>query len=206
MSADLSKHLAAIEDDAARAAIAAALFAETPAADVLRSKMDVVRFLQAKGYKIRKSKVYADEKKGLLRANADGSVSETEALAYAARVDLSKQVTAAADNERYLRLKQKEELRSIKLKNEKMEREKLRDAGDLIARVEAEAEIADNLNVMVHAFRHLIETRHEDWLAMAKSALKLKTAIIADLTALLDELAGRGEIRVRYQDADRPAA
>ena len=171
----------------------------------LGNKMDVVRFLQARGYKIRKSKVYADEKKRLLKAEADGGVTETEALAYAARVDLSKEVKAA-DNDRYLRQKQKEELRHIRLKNEKMEREKQKDAGELIARDAAEAEIADNLNVMVHAFRHLIETKHEEWLLMGKSPLRLKTSIVEDLMTLLDELVQRGEVRVRYRDSERSAA
>jgi len=55
---------------------------------------------------------------------------------------------------------------------------------------------------MLHAFRHLIETGHEQWLLQARqSPLKLKNIITTDLLAMLDELAGRGEIRIRYNHA-----
>ena len=167
-----------------------------------KNRMEVFRYLRDQGYKIGKSKLFGDTDRGLLKLQRDKSVLKQDVEAYVNRAGIRKDPGKTVELEGFHLKKLEEEIKGLQLKNEKLQLEVKKGRSELMPVAEAETEIADNLNAMLHAFRHLIETGHEQWLLQARqSPVKLKNIITTDLLAMLDELAGRGEIRIRYNHA-----
>ncbi|MCW7755488.1 hypothetical protein OOT00_16050, partial [Desulfobotulus sp. H1] len=63
---------------------------ETPPEREFKTLMDVLRFLQGEGFSIEKTKLYQDQKSGLIRYKKGQPITETEVLAYVTRVELEK--------------------------------------------------------------------------------------------------------------------
>jgi len=55
---------------------------------ILKNKLEAVEYLQRRGYKVGKSKVYADAKRGMIRMQEDGTILARDIEAYARAANL----------------------------------------------------------------------------------------------------------------------
>jgi len=164
----------------------------------LKNIPEMVEYLQDAGYRIKKSKVYQDSKKGLFRKNEDGSIPISEVLSYAVKAGL-KTAAPGPDREtaKYHAKKLREEIKGLQLKNEKLEQEVFKNRGELISRDDAETERAVNLATFDAAVRHMVRTRSPDWMVQAgKDPAKLRQLIEEDLDLMSNELAKQKEIMI----------
>lgn len=175
--------------------------ADAPALDNL---MAVVAFLKVQGYKIAKSKLYKDAAAGLIKANADGTVAETEARAYAQRY--LKKIAGGEDDSAMnalYRQKAEAELAKTRAQEEKIRFELERERGNFMARDLVLVEFAIKWTAIEAAIRHLVRSRAADWMHMAGADGKKNDMFIdlisAELDELFNELAEIEELRIRLQ-------
>jgi hypothetical protein len=113
----------------------------------------VMKHLQAQGYKIKKSKLYSDRKKKLIRVQPDGSVFKKDADAYA------KTLPMLGDPLVGLEAAQKEKLEleteRLKVQTEAARLELDFKKGKLILKSDAELEISSHLTVIETSIRNM---------------------------------------------------
>jgi len=145
-----------------------------------KTRVEVLSFLRVQGYKISKAKFYNDIKAGRLILEADGSVLRTSADRYIAVARLSRPaemtVTAAAKIDR----KVEEEIRQLRLKNERLQYELGVMQGKYIEKPVAEAEQADLAALMDALPRHVLMLNCPRYLA-AIGAEPTKARLFFDL-------------------------
>ncbi len=160
--------------------------------------------LQNEGYKIKKSKMYIDRDKGLLRVRHDGTLLESALMAYAAGLKKIKDKTGELTEvtERKAQL----EARKLELEIEKKEFENEKERGLYVLKSDAEADIAMRAGVFHAALHNLHRTEFHSVLEIAGADLK-KTGLATDfwlekIDALLDEYARAGEIEIIFDEED----
>lgn len=155
----------------------------------LANLSEVERFLKARGYKIAKSKLYQDAAKGLIKVNADKSVNESEALAYAVRfLKKIKGAEGDAEMDHLYREKAEAELEKIRSQNEKLRFELAQLHGNYMPRDQVITEFAVKWGAIEAAVRHLIRTRGRDWLYAAGADIKKHDMFQELVGAELDDL------------------
>ena len=156
--------------EAARAALEKLAEADAAKPVVFKNRKLALERLQADGYKIKKSKFYADCKLGLCRLEADGAVTEAELTRYARRVGLKQpalQASDAADD--MLARKNEKEVERIEEQVAKLRREREIEEGRYLERAEVEMELAGKCAVLEAGLRHLFHTRLADWIEAAEN-------------------------------------
>jgi hypothetical protein len=135
----------------------------------LKNGVAALDYLQSKGWKIKKSRLYADKKKGLIRFNSDRSVDEVELLSYAAKY-LDKVLSEGPDDE------------IGKLSEEKLKAEARR------ARIQAD-KLQYELDILKKKYIH-----RNRWLAEMVGKLRAakETAISVQLSKAPDAIAAVG--------------
>lgn len=119
----------------------------------------VERYLAAAGWKIKKSKLYQDKKKGLLRLQPDGTVLKVDADTYAAAHLTPADAAPDADDSETLRLKRELVRAELEAKKQLVERNTLRmsrERGDLVSREEIDAMIVSAVSVLRSGMRQWI--------------------------------------------------
>lgn len=151
------------------------------------------------GYKVGKSKVYADIKARLLLPGPDGAFGLEDVKKYARAVGLAKagpsatEKKAAAEDDRERQLK----LQAERITAEQIARIKTMDAdkraGLLMPRPEFEAEVAARALVLDAGLRRLVREQVPDWVFMVagdpKRARDLMDRINDELDSLMNEYA-----------------
>jgi len=129
-----------------------------------KSLHQVLQHLKDAGYKIGKSKLYEDAKKGAIRINPDNTVLETEVRAYAgtlARVDGDIQDLNDIHNRKAAK---DVELTGIKIQRAQLELDK--ELGKYIPRNDFEQELAARAMIFENGFRNLFATQAAEWIAL----------------------------------------
>jgi hypothetical protein len=165
-------------------------FGNTGDDPVLENISAVVRFLQDEGYKVKKSKVYQDKGKGLLKTLPDGrTVTEAEAIAYAVRTSLKKiSKSQSADLEGIQEEKSRAEVSKLKAQEEKLRFELEREKGRYLLKKDVQAEIAMKLGAIEAGVKHLIRIKGSDYIYAVGGDPKKLMVLVELLNADLDDL------------------
>ena len=159
---------------------------------VFKNRMEVIAFLQEQGYKVKKSKFYADCKVGLCRMAADGAINEDEVNRYVRRVGLQLLAKRSSDPaSEMLARKNEKEVERLEEQISKLRREREIIEGKYLDRANVEMEVAGKCAVLEAGIRHLFHTRLADWIDLT-SASGMPAALDAaqqDLNALFNEFA-----------------
>jgi len=174
----------------------------------LADRLDAVRFLQTLGYKIAKSKLYADQKAGLIKVNADGTVSEAEARAYAERY--LKKVKSSPGEDPAIDAMHKEiktaELGKMRAQEEKIRWELDREQGKYLLRDVVLVQFCVKWAAIDGAVRHLVQSRSGDWIFAVGGDIKKKDMLVemifAELDAVENDLADLEDLAI---ELPRPA-
>lgn len=163
--------------------------------------MEALQFLKAQGYKVAKSKMYADAKKGLLKVLEDKSVLEADVLAYAVRAELEKTPgKASAVDDSIFADKANAELELLEVRKKKLTFEYEKQMGLYLLKTDVHAEIAMKLGAIEAGFKHLVAVRLADWIEDARGDVKccdeLRETIYGEIDALLNEFCSFDELEI----------
>lgn len=166
--------------------------------------MAVVEFLQSEGYKIKKSKLYIDKDKGLLRVNPDGTVSHAEAMAYITRAGLEKisdRVSGQVD-EMHAR-KTKKEIERLEVQTEKARFELEKERGKYLLKTDVKTEFALKLGAVESVFRSLLRTKATDYISRVggnpQKADLFLDMVFADLDDVLNQMCALEELEIEIE-------
>jgi len=161
-------------------------------------------FLQKEGYKIEKSKLYADCKKGLLKLQADGSVLESDINSYIRRARLEKpaEIEAKADNTKLIRRKQERDIEKLEEQIADLKFKREVSAGKYMLKTDVEMEIAARAAALDAGLRHMYQSKIPDWVEIVagdpqKTAILLES-INQDLDDQLNEFANMSRFQVIF--------
>jgi hypothetical protein len=130
---------------------------------VFAHRIEALGHLQAQGYKIKKSKLYDDAKKGFLRLQPDGSIAEKDLERYVKRIGLTKPAEIS-DTQGSAQHSKKLEVEIAKLEEEYREKRHRNDVRDglFMPRDRVYMEIAGRTVVFEAGLKHAIDTRAAD--------------------------------------------
>jgi hypothetical protein len=135
-------------------AAAAAASAPPPAFESLHA---AVKHLQDAGYKIKKSKIYQDKARGLIRVNADGTVLESEIRGYAA--GLEKVADRTGEVEKSVADRAAKEVEKLTIQIEKLKLDFEKDKGRYLLKSEVETDLALRCAVFEAGIKHTLQTK-----------------------------------------------
>ncbi|MDX9788903.1 MAG: hypothetical protein RBT11_19155 [Desulfobacterales bacterium] len=173
-------------------------FSEQP---VFPNIMAVVEYLQAEGYKIKKSKVYKDRDAGLIRVDPDGTITHSEASAYITRAGLEKLSDRAAGQVDMLHArKTKVEIERLEAQTEKAKFEIEKERGKYLLKTDVKTEFALKLGAVESIFRGLLRTKATDYISIAggnpQKAGVFLDMIYADLDDVLNQMCALEEFGI----------
>ena len=141
-------------------------------------------YLVGQGYEVGKSSVYKAVKDGLLKKEADGRVLEIAVRAYAAGLKKKDVVDPGEATGEKLR----EEIKNLKLKNQRQQFEFDRDKGKYIPRDDLMLEIISRVQVFEAQFDHFAMTKAQELVALCNGDSSQAPAVQAFLRAEKDRL------------------
>lgn len=165
----------------------------------LKNRAEAARFLESLGYKVKKSKIYDDFKKGLLRINPDKTINETEVRAYAEQnLDRVKSDDGRLDRMTYQQKMQ--DLKISRLKAEKLQFDIDRERGRYLLRDEVLTQFAIKWSAIEAVVKHLVQTRAIDWIYAVGGDGKKRDLFVelvhAELDDLLNQLATIDDLKI----------
>jgi len=173
------------------------------------TRIDVLKYLQGKGYGLKKSKLYNDAKNGLLKIQPDGTVRRSDVSDYILRAELKKKTDEYGNVEELHAQKSQKEMEKLQVQIEKLQFELQKDRGKYLLKSDVRTEIAIKIAVFEAGLKHLARTRAADWIYAVGGDAKKTQVWINLFTAAVDELLnefGRlDEINVEIQNADAVA-
>jgi len=164
------------------------------------NRTEVLAWLQGQGYKIKKTRLYQDCKRGFLKVQPDGTVRLSDVREYIAVAGLEK-----IEDKTGLMLddqadKIKNENKRLILQNEKLQLELDQMRGDLIRKTDVQTELAVKIGAMESGTKNLIRMRAADWITATGGDPGRKDALIdmahGGLDELLDDFGRMEEISV----------
>lgn len=162
---------------------------------IFKNTLEVLGWLCKAGYKVGKSKLYADAKVGMLPAGAC-TVEDAERYARRARLKRLAEV-AGGELDRIARVKSEAEYKLLQMKYEKLEFELQKDKGQWLPRAEFEQELAARAAVLLHGLRHLAQSRAAEMLeACGGKAERLADLLQEGIEELLNDYANRETFQV----------
>ena len=171
----------------------------TPAADLpsFKSLHQVLQHLKEAGYKVGKSKLYEDAKKGSIRVGPDGSVLETEVRAYAGT--LGRVVADIQDlNDIHNRKASKDvELTEIKIKRAQFELD--RELGKYLPRKDFEQELAARAAIFETGIKHQFNVHVSEWIAVVGGHPEKGPDLLDRLTKALESELSRYATTTSFQ-------
>ena len=168
----------------------------TEESTTFKNTLEVLGHLKRAGFKIAKSKLYADAKVGLLPA---GPCTLEDVERYARRVRLKRLAeVAGGELDRLARERGEAEYRLLQKKYEKMEFELQKDKGQYLPRSEFEQELSARAAVLMHGLRHLAQSRAAELMEIGKEkgAQAVADRLQAEIEDLLDDYANRETFQV----------
>ena len=168
-----------------------------------KSVAAVIRFLKGKGYRVEKSKVYQDKRKGLLRCGENGTISEDDALAYAVRSELGKVSDAVAEIDQYAGVRSKKEIEKLEVQTEKLRFELDKERGKYILKEDVRLQVAIKLAALEAGIKNTVRVNAADWIHKtggdAKKERMFCDLVYAEVDLLLGEFGNMEEIKVEVQ-------
>ena len=146
-------------------------------------------FLRAQGFKVSSGKFYGDCSKNMVKVNADGTINEAEALAYAVRY-LKKVKGGDADAvlDDIFKSKAKAELDKTLVQEEKLRFELERERGNYLPRADVMTQFAVKWGTLEASLRHLLRTRARDWIYACGGDAKKFDMFVALVGSEMDEI------------------
>ena len=173
-------------------------FREEPA---FESRTAAAKYLADEGYRVKKSKVFADVQKGLLKVQAGGRVYKDDVDSYILRSGLEK--VAKIDPKRIEQttaLKTEKEIEKLDLQVQNLDIEIKQKTGEWIPRDEIRsawtqrvAEVRSGLMALKHRLPPLLE---------GKTQQEMREAIDAEIFSLLDNFCRTGKFTPAVKEAD----
>ncbi len=165
---------------------------------------EALEFLKAYGYKIAKSKMYADVKRGILVTQEDRSLLESDVLAYAIRAGLEKTPEKSAKvDDRIFADKASAELDLLRAREAKLRFEHEREMGLFLPIADVRAELSMKLGAVDAGVKNTIAVNLVDWIEQVggdgKKAGDLQEVIFAELDALMNEFCNFDELQIVLQ-------
>jgi hypothetical protein len=168
----------------------------TDAPTTFKNTFEVLGHLKRAGFKIAKSKLYADAKVGLLPAGPC-TVEDVERYARRARLKRLAEVSGG-ELDRIARERSEAEYRLLQKKYEKLEFELQKDKGQYLPRAEFEQELSARAAVLMHGLRHLAQSRAAELMEVGKEkgAQAVADRLQSEIEELLDDYANRETFQV----------
>jgi hypothetical protein len=178
---------------------------------IIKNRLEAVEYLNRRGYKVGKSKFYADSKKGLIKIQADGSILASDLESYARRVGISRPDMEGSRPdvvEELHEVKMRKEIEKLEWENRKREFEYDLQLGKYIPRDLLDLELASRAAVFDSQLRTKIKARIKTWIAMADGKIDKQPDIAADAFEMLDqvmnEFARMDRFEVVFGDPSEP--
>jgi len=173
--------------------------------DLFNNLADVLRYLQGQGFKLSKPSLYRHNKEGKILPNTTGKFQQKYVDRYA-RTFLK--VTATGKRHKDItddlqREKLEQELKNLKLKNEREKFNFEKEQGLYVPRSQMDIEVASFIAVLVSAFKNLITSKTAEWIAMSggdhKKTGEFITKAISDIDDLTNSIANVSEYEVVFE-------
>lgn len=169
-------------------------------AGAMNSILAVTDFLNKDGWKVSKSKLSRDAQRGMIRKNADGTISEAEAIAYAHKYLKRAMVPDSESTEEMLRNKAEAEVALLRTREEKLRFEKEVSQGKYLRRDDVRLETAVKVGVLEAGLKNAVRIHADEWLQRAggdaSRAGLLCDLIYAEIDKLLDDFGNLPELGV----------
>lgn len=168
--------------------------------NTFKNLFEVAMWLEKEGYKVKKSKVYVDAKKGLVAVQSDKSVRYDDVIAYAARENLER-IGNTEENSEGLHAREKLlQIQKLERQNEEIEFRLNKEKGLYIKKSDVRTEVALKIATLEAGIKHLFRTKIFEWLSVCGADLKkahmVLDLIYSELDELLDEMGTIEEIGV----------
>ena len=155
------------------------------------TRKEALKWLQDRGYKIKKTKFYDDFKPRsgdppLIRMQPDGKVLEVAVRAYAATLDKVSDETKQVEKNTIA--KRGKEVTKLEREIEKLEFELDQKKGKYILREDFDMELAARAAVLESGLRHLIQSRVPELMATAGAQESKANNVVEQLNRALDQL------------------
>lgn len=130
---------------------------------LLSDRVEAWKFLQAEGFKVGRQTVYNAVSSGKLIMQPDGTIAESDALAYAAK-NLKKIAGKNGKPDKVAEERAGEELALIRIKREKAELELAKERGLYVLKSDVRTEIAIKIAFLEASIKHMWRTFAADWI------------------------------------------
>lgn len=137
------------------------------------------------GYEVSRSKMSRDKKNGLIDFNPDGSVDQREVEKYSRL--LKKREAALEDNHEKVAVKSEWEIKTLKIKHEKLLFELEREKGKYIERSLFEAELAARAAILEAGLKHYFSSKIQELVALVGGKPEKSPEFMQRLNAVVDE-------------------
>lgn len=151
-----------------------------PEAECFDNLVAAVRYLQQKGFKIRKSKIYQDRKKGMISVRADGTVLKKEVDRYAKT--LNKLASSEEAAEAVQHQKTSKEAERLEKQVELLQIELDKERGKLISRDDADFEKASNIAVIIASLNQFAEMEAGNLIEIAAGDAARRPQVVKAMT------------------------
>jgi hypothetical protein len=166
---------------------------------VLADRIEAWRFLQSEGYKVGRQTVYNAAASGKLIMQPDGTITESDALAYAAK-NLKRAASKAGKPDKIAEQRAAEELELVRIKRAKLEFDFKKDRGLYLLKTDVRSEIAIKIAVLEAGIKHFFRTFASDWIHRVggdpQKVQMLLEWINAEFDSLLNEFGRMEDIGV----------
>ena len=149
---------------------------------------EAIAWMQQAGFKIKKSKVYGDRKKGKFHVQPDGRIRHADVLAYIHTEELSKAPSMLQVLEDISTRKQEKEIEKLTAQVEKLQFDLDRDRGKYLPKEEVRTELALKIAALESGLKHMIRIYASDWVGSVGGDIKKAPVLIGQFTHRLDEL------------------
>lgn len=163
---------------------------------IFKNTLAVLGWLKKSGYKIGKSKLYADVAAKML---PDGACTIEDVERYARRARLKRQAeVSGGELDRMARQRSEAEYKLLQKKYEKLEFELEKDKGRWLPRDQFDQELSARAAVLLHGLRHLAQSRASELLDLGKASgpQVMGDRLQADIEDLLNDYANRETFQV----------
>lgn len=167
---------------------------ETPA--TFKNTLEVLGWLKKSGYKVGKSKLYADAKAGLL-PSGECVIDDVERYARRARLKRQAEVSTG-ELDRMAKQRSEAEYRLLQKKYEKLEFELEKDKGKWLPREQFDQELSARAAVLLNGLRHLVQSRAAELLDVGKASgpQEMGDRLQAEIEDMLNDYANRETFQV----------
>ncbi|MCG8636264.1 MAG: hypothetical protein MI863_20700 [Desulfobacterales bacterium] len=155
--------------------------------EVFPSLLAARDFLEDKGYRIPKSKIYRDKDAGKITLGEDGKTVTAMAAWEYAEKHLEKINVNSKDLKDLQARKINNTIRNQDLDFEKKQFEFDKDKGNYILRKDFEAELAARAVILESGFRHMFNTKAREWIALVGGKADKSADLLQALNTGLDE-------------------